>query len=33
MMYLGDWTVPQEVIIPERLGMMVVEGRFLTHSL
>jgi hypothetical protein len=29
----GDWPVLQEVSIPERLGMMVVEGRFLIHSL
>jgi hypothetical protein len=29
----GNWPVPQEVSIPERLGLMVIEGRFLMHSL
>jgi hypothetical protein len=33
VLYPGDWPIPQEVSIPEWLGMMVVEGRFLIHSL
>jgi hypothetical protein len=29
----GDWPILQEVSIPEWLGKMVVEGRFLIHNL